>query len=968
MVWIFCKWLGVIFGKTKNIGLRLGWCATSEGSPTSEAFETLPTWGDPSDVGVIHYKSFIFVPQPIRRTMPANTKPLAEIRRDIEDLLVEALPEALKALRELLPEGTEKHQQVLLLVGRLNAANKDKRAGVIDFSEYELRIAAVRRDTLDLVGELQEIDFEVPTEGQKPPSNAKEGIILYQIPGKMPLQKPSICRVRVALDEDAVYEDLILTEDTKTKKRVEVSDYMSAELVDMDGNVFEIKSLNNAKQSIRDTGFTQWLFQVRPKVAGEHQLMVKVSLLEFDANTREYVPRDVSLMETVTIVTEEDTQNEIKETPVKKAEERVALEPGTRGLEEAPNPNESPIYESIKIESIVKEMDTPVIRPIETPIPIEQPTNPWVKPLRATALFLAFLMASTSVTWAFTPAPVRDWWVASIVDTPEAYTQYINDHSAEKATNPRVEKAYFYLAEKTGKLSDLRIYQKEIGTTGIFYEKVTEKISQLEAKEVEMLEKAPDFNKIQDFILNFPDATQLSRVKAAAEKLPATQKTEVLPFLERAYIKSMSSDPQPKKFQQYVQDFPKLERLDEMAEAVINRPIINQLQTQLDSAIVKKAQDADTPERVSRVLETLQKYGSAQALAPVTKVLEQKPTAMKGQLKSKLNTATKAIQKRAAEKKENDLGGSMSKDDQSSLGARNEISPDSPRTDRSLPLRTAASPGFSESANQSQSSQSPSPGLASKSAQSTPLSPTDLPAAAQKSLQMAKIPAGQFMMGDVFDEGGEDEKPTHQVTLSAFEIGKYEVTQELWYAIMQTRPSDHKNCAECPVERVSWEDVQVFLQKINAAYPGKNYRLPTEAEWEYAAREGGKKVRFGNGKDVADPVQINFDSRESYKESYSLAGSYRGATVAIGSLRSPNALGLHDMSGNVWEWCSDWYGESYYKKSPAKDPKGPGSGSYRVVRGGSWSGLPQQCRVAGRNGFAPGDRSISVGFRLARTL
>jgi formylglycine-generating enzyme required for sulfatase activity len=853
--------------------------------------------------------------------MPANTKPLAEIRRDIEDLLVEALPEALKALRELLPEGTDKHQQVLLLVSRLNAANKDKRAGVIDFSEYELRIAAVRRDTLDLVGELQESDFEVPTEGQKPPSNAKEGIILYQIPGKMPLQKPSICRVRVALDEDAVYEDLILTNDTKTKNRVEVSDYMSAELVDMDGNVFEIKPLNNAKQNIRAVGYTQWLFQVRPKVAGEHQLLVKVSLLEFDANTREYVPRDVSLMETVTIITEEDTQNEIKETPEKKAEERVALEPGTRGLEEVPNPNESPIYESIKIESIVKEMEVPVIRPIETPVPLEKPTTPWVKPLRATALFLAFLMASTGVTWAFTPAPVRDWWVASVVDTPEAYTQYINDHGTEKATNPRVEKAYFYLAEKTGKLSDLRTYQKEIGPTGVFHEKVTDKINQLEAKEVEMLEKAPDFNKIQRFVSDFPDATQLPRVKAAAEQLLSNEKTSALSYLERAYIKSMSTDPQPKKFQQYVQDFPKLERLDEMAEAVINRPILNKLQTQLDSAIVKKAQDADTPERVSKVLETLQKYGSTQALAPVTEALKQKPAAIKGQLKSKLNTATKVIQNRAAEKKENALGSAIPEKNHSSLGG-----------------------------------------------EYAPSSATDLPAAAQKSLQMAKIPAGQFTMGDLFDEGSNAEKPTHQFTISAFEIGKYEVTQDLWYAIMQTRPSDHKNCSDCPVEKVSWEDIHIFLQKLNALYPGKIYRLPTEAEWEYAAREGGKKVRFGNGKDVADPAQINFDGRESHKESYSLAGLYREKTVAVGSLRSPNALGLHDMSGNVREWCSDWYGADYYKKSPAKDPLGPGSGSDRVCRGGSWVTYPRGCRVADRGNSAPGNRFNYLGFRLARTL
>ncbi|MBU6340621.1 MAG: hypothetical protein KGS48_03925, partial [Bacteroidetes bacterium] len=347
--------------------------------------------------------------------MPANTKPLPELRRDLEDLLVQSLPDALKALRDLLPEGVNKHKQLLLLLGRLNAANKDKRDGVIDYQEYELRIAAVRRDTLDLLAELQESDFDLPTENKKTPSNAKEGIILYQIPGKMPIQKPSICRVRVALDEDAVYEDLILTKDTKTKKRVEVSDYMSAELVDLDGNVFEIKPLNNAKQNIRAIGYTQWLFQVRPKVAGEYQLLVKVSLLEFDPNTKEYVPRDVSLMETVTIVTEDENTNEIKETPEKKAEARVALAPGERALYEDHDPTSSPVYNSTKIEEIKKSIDTPVISPIETPTPIENQSNTWVKPLRATALFLAFLMASTAFTYAATPRPVRDWWVASIV-------------------------------------------------------------------------------------------------------------------------------------------------------------------------------------------------------------------------------------------------------------------------------------------------------------------------------------------------------------------------------------------------------------------------------------------------------------------------------------------------------------------------------------------------------------------------
>jgi formylglycine-generating enzyme required for sulfatase activity len=895
--------------------------------------------------------------------MPANTKPLAEIRRDIEDLLVEALPEALKALRELLPEGTDKHQQVLLLVGRLNAANKDKRDGVIDFKEYELRIAAVRRDTLDLVGELQESDFEVPTEGQKPPSNAKEGIILYQIPGKMPLQKPSICRVRVALDEDAVYEDLILTNDTKTKNRVEVSDYMSAELVDIDGNVFEIKALNNAKQNIRAVGYTQWLFQVRPKMAGEHQLLVKVSLLEFDPNTKEYVPRDVSLMETVTIVTEEDTPHEIKEIPEKKAEERVALEPGSRGIDADPIPISPPIYESIKIEQIEKPIDTPIKAPIKTPIPLENQANPWVKPIQMTALFLTFLMASTTFTYAFTPAPIRDWWVASIVDTPEAYSKYIDTHGTEKANNPRVEKAYFYKAKASEKLEDLRAYQKEFGPSGVFENKVVEKIRTLEIQAVESLEKTPELNKIQRFLADFPDATQLPRVKAAVEQLPATQKTETLPVLEQAYIKSMSVDPQPQKFQQYVQDFPKLERLDEMAEVTAKHPVLSAVQTQLDAAIVKKVENEETPERISKVLETLKKYGSLQAIAPITMAIEQKPAKVRGQLKSKLNTATKAIQVRAAEKTQKER---EQKED--------KIGSTAPQNENPTIGNTKETPAVSGTGGENAAVQ-PAPAHENTTHAQAPanhpqeaVTPGDLPEYARKSLQMAKIPAGQFTMGDLFDEGGEDEKPTHQVTLSAFEIGKYEVTQELWYATMQERPSSHKNCADCPVEYVSWEEVQIFLQKLNALYPGKNYRLPTEAEWEYAAREGGKKVRFGNGKDVADPAKINFDGSEIYKQSYSLAGFVRGTTVAVGSLRSPNALGLHDMSGNVLEWCSDWYGETYYNKSPAKDPQGPTSGSDRVCRGGSWCSYPQSCRVADRNSFSPGNRDNFLGFRLARTL
>ena len=182
---------------------------------------------------------------------------------------------------------------------------------------------------------------------------------------------------------------------------------------------------------------------------------------------------------------------------------------------------------------------------------------------------------------------------------------------------------------------------------------------------------------------------------------------------------------------------------------------------------------------------------------------------------------------------------------------------------------------------------------------------------------------------------------------------------------MGSNPSGFKNCDQCPVDNVSWEDAQAFLKKLNAKYPERNYRLPTEAEWEYAGR-GGKAILFGNGKNTIDPKEINFDASESNKKPYFVVGTYRKTTVPVGSLNSPNALGLHDLSGNVWEWCSDWYGT--YPTTKQTDPTGANSGSSRVRRGGSWGNNPQHCRVARRYNDAPGHRFTGSGFRLARTF
>ncbi len=232
------------------------------------------------------------------------------------------------------------------------------------------------------------------------------------------------------------------------------------------------------------------------------------------------------------------------------------------------------------------------------------------------------------------------------------------------------------------------------------------------------------------------------------------------------------------------------------------------------------------------------------------------------------------------------------------------------------------------------------------------------------------VRGGTFTMGCTSEQQdcSDSEKPVHSVTLNDFYIGKYEVTQKLWKQVMGTNPSTFKDCDDCPVEQVSWEEVQTFIQTLNrVTTSGKQYRLPTEAEWEYAAREGGKAVMFGNGKNTADPSEINFNASTSYKKTYSVAGNYHQKTVPVGSLNSPNVLGLHDMSGNVWEWCEDWYHDSYRGAPTNGSAWLSPTGFYRAIRGGSWANVPQDCRVACRNNDAPGYRNRHLGFRLART-
>jgi formylglycine-generating enzyme required for sulfatase activity len=212
-------------------------------------------------------------------------------------------------------------------------------------------------------------------------------------------------------------------------------------------------------------------------------------------------------------------------------------------------------------------------------------------------------------------------------------------------------------------------------------------------------------------------------------------------------------------------------------------------------------------------------------------------------------------------------------------------------------------------------------------------------------IEMVFVEGGTFTMGT--PDGLEAELP-HEVTLGSFSIGKYEVTQGQWKAVMGSNPSNVKKGDNYPVEKISWNDAQEFIAKLNKL-TGKTYRLPTEAEWEYAAR-GGKNSEFKySGSDTVNHVAWHFDNSDR-------------TTHPVGE-KAPNTLGIYDMSGNVVEWCSDWH-KIKYSLTEKNNPAGPETGSHRVVRGGSYSDAYINCRVAARQFVHPNYRWVNVGLRL----
>jgi len=236
-------------------------------------------------------------------------------------------------------------------------------------------------------------------------------------------------------------------------------------------------------------------------------------------------------------------------------------------------------------------------------------------------------------------------------------------------------------------------------------------------------------------------------------------------------------------------------------------------------------------------------------------------------------------------------------------------------------------------------------------------------------MTFVRIPAGSFMMGSLLNEKDRSDNDElhhragktgtqHRVNVKSFYMMTTEVTQKQWREVMGKNPSNWKG-DNLPVETVSWDDIQDFLKKLNRMYPGKGYRLPSEAEWEYACR-AGSTTPFNTGSTISTD-QANYNGNYTYGNGKK--GVYREKTTKAGSF-SPNKWGLYDMHGNVWEWCEDWYHNNYEKAPDDGSAWTIPSGTSRVLRGGSWGVTPRACRSAHRFRGKPNYKYPILGFRI----
>lgn len=468
-------------------------------------------------------------------------KPLETLRKELQDLLVDDLVAALRHLQQLLPENSVKQQQAIALLGRFNAANKERLRGTISNEELQRLYNQVRADLLDLIAGLTQADFDAATapktsaDGKPAP---RQGNVLYRVPHQMPLDEETKCVVRIALDEAAIVENITLDEHVQLKSLYRVSDTMQAEIIDPSGGqVFRIRSTSEPIQLIDEQGYTEWRFYVTPLREGSFPLEIKVSVIEMVHN--QPCKKEIVLEETVRVITGAPAGDAAEE-PLKPAGYALAFQTATTDISidlddaefQVPLPGKGlPPVQPIFVPSPAPIPPGAPQAPASMPLPQEQPAaapRSGIGPLRTAALFLAFLVLGSATTWAITPPETRAWWVARYIsDTPEAYSQY----AAKFPKSKYRDEALYRRADQLETVRAFREYLTEY-PNGQNSEQVAQRLDQLEIKALQRVQQERSTPAVRQFLDDFPESSRLEEVLKTIEQ-KEDLKQELLPDIQQ---------------------------------------------------------------------------------------------------------------------------------------------------------------------------------------------------------------------------------------------------------------------------------------------------------------------------------------------------------------------------------------------------------------------------------------------------
>lgn len=758
------------------------------------------------------------------------TKPIESVRKELEQLLVDDVAAALKALQAMLPQTSDKYAAVVAMLGRLNDANKKRFRNTLSNEELQLEYDKLRADFFDLVQGLEEADFEASKDAEGAAADGeptRQGSILYRIPGQMPKGKETKCIIRISMSEDAILENITLDESVQVKDLYKVSDTMQAELIDpSEGKVFHIRTINEEVQIVDETGFTEWWYYVTPLAEGEHPLILKISIIEL-VNGQ---PRSKELVmeETVQIVAEDATVEEGGDKALKPAGVSLTMKAGA-------------LAGMGMVTGLKMKAPASAAQAAQAAGASKAAGGATMSVLAKTAIGLAIGAAVTVGVWNLVPVDTRTWWQTRYVeDTVEGYTDFMNLYPASQYYEPAA-------CRKTQLIDTPEAYRDYLieFRDGICRDDAEQALVRLEEEALNALDQDPTLERLSAYLHNFPDCPSIERVAQIVAKHSTLKDSYLSPVIEQ--------------------------RLKECRRE------------QEDA----KDMTIETPPMLPDTIKPEEPVSGSPA------------------------TPSKPV-------------------------SGPEVSPPAGPSTTTTTTTTQVIP---------------------------PATPPPAP-------EMVYIKGDTFQMG--VPESRRDDRQ-HPVLLRDYYLGKYEVTFAEYDLFCKATgreiPGDQGWGRERhPVFNVSWYDAVAYCNWLSEALGlapayviagnsvtlktnANGYRLPTEAEWEFAARGGTKSKNY------------TYSGSNSLDEVGWYSGNSNYQTRTVGYLAA-NELGLHDMSGNIREWCFDRYGP--YLSTFSADPTGPASGTDRILRGGQWGRNENQAANTYRLYAAPSYKHSDTGFRLAR--